>query len=186
MFSGKVQVIIGPEELLFESGPFTYFGIQTLNQVIESPSSPLLAHRASQAVASGHSADVRNLRKASTQQSIDIPSHVLSNKRTSTSEASLHHHGAHQSRAGSVVPTFQTFIPDYTIKAVTDVLYLKIKRTTYLRALKASIMGKKTTHSGELNERELENLLEKVMMLLHKSLTNGLFSGRRSPVLQSC
>ncbi len=73
------------------------------------------------------------------------------------------------------MPTFQTFIPDYTIKAVTDVLYLKIKRTTYLRALKASIMGKKTTHSGELNERELENLLEKVMMLLHKSLTNGLF-----------
>ena len=36
---------IGREELIFESGPFTYFGIQTLNQVIESPSSPLLAYK---------------------------------------------------------------------------------------------------------------------------------------------
>jgi hypothetical protein len=34
-------------------------------------------------------------------------------------------------------------VPDYTVKAVTDVLYLRIKRTTYLRALKASGMSKK-------------------------------------------
>ena len=70
-----------------------------------------------------------------------------------------------ESRTGSVAPsvTYQAFIPDYTIKAVTDVLYLKIKRSTYSRALKASLMGKKAGHSGApLNERELENLLEKV------------------------
>ena len=60
------------------------------------------------------------------------------------------------------MPTYQPFVPDYTIKAVTDVLYLKIKRSTYSRALKASLMGKKASHSGELNDRELENLLEKV------------------------
>ena len=40
-----MEVNIGREELIFESGPFTYFGIQTLNQVIESPSSPLLAYK---------------------------------------------------------------------------------------------------------------------------------------------
>ena len=66
------------------------------------------------------------------------------------------------SRTGSIFQTYPGFIPDYTIKAVTDVLYLKIKRTTYLRAMKASLMGKKASHSGELNERELEHLLEKV------------------------
>ena len=45
IFLGKVEVNIGREALIFESGPFTYFGIQTLNQVIESPSSPLLAYK---------------------------------------------------------------------------------------------------------------------------------------------
>lgn len=130
--------------------------------MIESPSSPILAYRAASsaaAAAAGNatSGDLRNLRKASTQQSIDVPSHILNNKRSSTSGDI-----GHTSRAGSVIPTFQAFIPDYTIKAVTDVLYLQIKRTTYLRALKASLMGKKVSHSGELNERELENLLEKV------------------------
>ena len=40
-----MEVNIGREALIFESGPFTYFGIQTLNQVIESPSSPLLAYK---------------------------------------------------------------------------------------------------------------------------------------------
>ena len=40
-----MEVNIGREDLIFESGPFTYFGIQTLNQVIESPSSPLLAYK---------------------------------------------------------------------------------------------------------------------------------------------
>ena len=40
---GRVEVNIGKEELVFESGPFTYFGIQCLQDVIsESPSSPTL------------------------------------------------------------------------------------------------------------------------------------------------
>ena len=165
-FAGKVAVDIGRENLKFESGPFTYFGIQTLNQVIESPSSPLLTYKQNSAgtPSSTTSADLRNLRKASTQQSIDVPNSILTNKRSSTAGEIGLVGSAHQhTRSGSVVPTYQPFIPDYTIKAVTDVLYLKIKRMTYLRALKASMMGKKATgHSGEINERELENLLEKV------------------------
>merc|ERR1711935_1269646 len=40
IIEGKVEVNIGQEELIFESGSFTHFGIQTLNQVISSPSSP--------------------------------------------------------------------------------------------------------------------------------------------------
>ena len=155
--------------MIFESGPFTYFGIQTLNQVIESPSSPLLAYKANNTNVAGTPSsttsgnDLRNLRKASTQQSIEVPSHLLNNKRSSTSGEIG---GPPTSRAGSVVPAYQAFVPDYTIKAITDVLYLKIKRPTYSRALKASLMGKKATHSGEINERELENLLEKVQIQL--------------------
>ncbi len=178
IIEGKVEVNIGREELIFESGPFTYFGIQTLNQVIQSPSSPILAYKAAQAVAAGAAAGgggvnpagtppsvmsshdlvgsnskQSNLRKASTQHSIDIPANMNMNKRNSQDAGS--------SRM-SVTPMYAPFIPDYTIKAVTDVLYLKLKRNTYLRAIKASLMGKKQSHSGELNEKELDRFLAKV------------------------
>ena len=164
---GKVEVNIGREGLIFESGPFTYFGVQTLNQVIDSPSSPLLAYKQTGNNAVGTPSSTtsndlhKSLRKASTQQSIEVPSHILNNKRSSTS-GDIGTNQNLQSRTGSVAPSYQAFVPDYTIKAVSDVLYLKIKRSTYSRALKASLMGKKAGHSGELNERELENLLEKV------------------------
>merc|ERR1719510_2155253 len=52
IIEGRVDVNIGREELMFESGPFSYFGIQTLSQVLpsitsglvtDSPSSPNVA-----------------------------------------------------------------------------------------------------------------------------------------------
>jgi len=185
IIEGKVEVNIGREELIFESGPFTYFGIQTLNQVIDSPSSPLLSYKVAGNNTTGNAVGTpsstasndlhhKSLRKASTQQSIDVPSHVLNNKRSSTSgdivTTDKTPQLCAQSRTGSVAPTsYQAFVPDYTIKAVTDVLYLKIKRSTYSRALKASMMGKKASQNGELNERELENLLEKGYRIRNRS-----------------
>jgi len=204
--------------LIFESGPFTYFGIQTLNQVIDSsislsidsPSSPLLAYKVNPANAVGTPSSTasndlhKSLRKASTQQSIEVPNHILNNKRSMTMSGDIEvpSHVLNnkrsstsgdigtttaatqnlQSRTGSVAPTYQAFVPDYTIKAVSDVLYLKIKRSTYSRALKASLMGKKASHSGELNERELENLLEKVE---DESLDHDLNMMLRTPLAHS-
>ena len=42
------------------------------------------------------------------------------------------------------------FVPDYTVKAITDVLYVRITRTTYMRAIKASLMAsrKQSGHTG--------------------------------------
>lgn len=44
-----------------------------------------------------------------------------------------------------------TFIPDYTVRASTEVLYLKIKRSLYLAAKRASLMerSKKGEHQTE-------------------------------------
>ena len=53
---------------------------------------------------------------------------------------------------------FRNLISEYTVKATSDVLYLRIKRATYLRALKASVMSKKPS-PGDL---ELERYLERV------------------------
>ena len=164
---GKVEVNIGREELIFEGGPFSYYGIQTLNQVIESPSSPLLAfrgpHNWAGTPASATSGDIgKHLRKTSTQQSIEVNPNLLNKRHSAQVEMGM---GVVPSRAGSIFAAFPGFVPDYTVKAVTDVLYMKIKRPTYMRAMKASLMGKKASHSGELNERELEHLLEKVRSL---------------------
>jgi len=54
--------------------------------------------------------------------------------------------------------SYSPVIPDYTVKATTDVLYLCIKRVTYLRALRATTMSKKPSPS----EIELDKYLERV------------------------
>ena len=45
VIEGRVEVNIGREELTFESGPFSYFGIQTLSQVLPSITSGLVVDR---------------------------------------------------------------------------------------------------------------------------------------------
>lgn len=178
-----MEVNIGREELIFESGPFTYFGIQTLNQVIESPSSPLIAFKNNHTNANNttagtpssvNSADMKHLRKASTQQSIEVNPPATSNALMTKRHSAQAEMGL-PSRTGSIFQAYPGFIPDYTIKALSDVLYLKIKRTTYLRAMKATLMGKKASHSGELNERELEHLLEKVRYMTHNEISISFF-----------
>ena len=56
--------------------------------------------------------------------------------------------------------TDSAYLPDYTIKAITDVLYLKVKISDYSSALKASLMGKKASHTLVETESELEKLLD--------------------------
>ena len=40
------------------------------------------------------------------------------------------------------------FVPDYTVKAMSDVLYVRITRTTYMRAIKASLMATRKQSSS--------------------------------------
>jgi hypothetical protein len=179
IIEGRVEVNIGREELMFESGPFSYFGIQTLSQVLpsitsglptDSPSSPNVAIK-NLGGTSVHSAisnrtDIKHtlpavggnkiaesgdagigvksassyLRKASTQISLESPANPLvinnnTNKRGSSGTAG--------SAVDPANPNYQPFVPDYTIKALADVVYAKITRATYLRALKASKMARK-------------------------------------------
>jgi hypothetical protein len=63
---------------------------------------------------------------------------------------------------GSRTPLTQPlFVPDYHVKAVTDVLYLRIKRATYSAALKATKMSNKRGHNEE-QQQVLDRYLEKV------------------------
>ena len=54
------------------------------------------------------------------------------------------------------------FVPDYTVKAVSDVIYLRIKRPMYCAALKASKMANNPKADGTENEHVLDRYLERV------------------------
>lgn len=96
---GRVEVTVGKESLVFESGPFTYFGIQALTQNI----------------------------------GVDSPQQQLMGSLQSLNMDALMKH---------------TFVPDYSVRAATDVVYIAIKRTLYLAAKRASLM-EKCSRSGE-------------------------------------
>ncbi len=164
---GRVEVNIGKEELVFESGPFTYYGVQVLNNVRESPSSassigaplnkPLaaVANSQSQGDVIGGGGGGVGPRKASMQ--LD----AQGNKKGGDASGSVTRQGSgffhlhpHQQ-----VPAY---VPDYTVRAVTDVLYLRIKKGTYAAALKASQMHKKQTSSGNDMTADIDHYLEKV------------------------
>ena len=69
------------------------------------------------------------LRKGSTQISLESPANALIG-----SSANANKRGS-SGTAGSGDPgnsNYQPFVPDYTIKAVADVIYAKITRSTYL------------------------------------------------------
>lgn len=116
ILEGRVEVTCGRENLVFESGPFTYFGQQALTPnvgVAESPTS------ATQTLGS--------------LQSVNLESMLR-----------------------------YTFVPDYTVRAVTEVFYLKIKRAFYLAAKRATLMErskKEESNAGDNFDDEVEKLL---------------------------
>ncbi|ALC39157.1 uex, partial [Drosophila busckii] len=114
ILEGRVEVTIGKEGLLFESGPFTYFGTQALvqNVVIDSPS------------------------QTGSMQSLNMDSKIR-----------------------------QTFVPDYSVRASSDVIYIAIKRSLYLTAKKATLLEKSRksgTFSTETFDDEVERLLHSI------------------------
>lgn len=57
----------------------------------------------------------------------------------------------------------QTFVPDYSVRAITDVFYVAVKRTLYLAAKRATLMEKSKRFGGELGSNEpIDYEVEKV------------------------
>lgn len=194
IIEGRVEVSIGREDLVFEAGPFNYFGIQTLTQVYQNgvPNSPALS-RAQTAGPGGIQASQSqndnvgvglsrgSMRKASATVSNAVE---MANINTNINRRNTMANVASVTGTdvplpamgvGALVPAVSgsntvgshinnaPFIPDYTVKAVQDVLYMKIKKPVYFTALKASIMSRKAAHnSTDAIHRDLDQLLEKV------------------------
>lgn len=118
ILEGRVEVTVGKENLIFESGPFTYFGTQALIQNV--------------------GVDIP----------MDSPQQIMGSLQSLNMDAMLRH----------------TFIPDYTVKAVTEVVYIQIKRNLYLAAKRATLMERSQRCFGD---QSLEPIDDEVEKLLH-------------------
>lgn len=54
-----------------------------------------------------------------------------------------------------------TFIPDYTVRAVTEVFYVKVKRSVYLAAKRATILERRQKDPLP-NQEQFDDEVEKV------------------------
>ncbi|KAK7868301.1 hypothetical protein R5R35_013888 [Gryllus longicercus] len=114
ILEGRVEVTVGRENMMFESGPFTYFGSQALTQnigVADSPTSPAPQNLGS-------------------LQSVNLDSILR-----------------------------YTFVPDYSVRAITEVFYIKIKRSLYLAAKRATLMEMAKKDNQTDFDDEVEKLL---------------------------
>lgn len=58
-----------------------------------------------------------------------------------------------------------TFVPDYSVRAATEVIYLKIKRSLYLAAKRATLMER--SKRGENASEQFDDELDKVSYILY-------------------
>lgn len=128
ILEGRVEVTVGKENLVFEGGPFTHFGLQALTPNVGFDS-PIQQH---------------------------IPENqVLGSLQSLNVDALLRH----------------TFIPDYSVRALTDVVYLVIKKSLYLTAKRATLM-EQSKRLGEVSNEPFDIEVEKVKpeMMLNASV----------------
>lgn len=95
VLEGRVSVTVGCEKLLFETGPFSTFGIPAIY------------------------------------------------RRPDTSESAAQQNLAAGEPSSWPVPE-EPFVPDYSVQAVTDMVYMRVHRSVYLAALKASRLDRPT------------------------------------------
>ena len=150
ILEGRVEVTIGKEEHKFQEGPFSCFGEQMLEQAMLLPASPHVTTNIQDTVLAKNNINSNNLRKATTQTHISN-SDVSGSTKRSVDSLPLARHG---------------WTPDYSLRAVTDCMYLKIRKNTYMVAIKASRMNNMNSSEVDGNnvmkEHELEEYLKKI------------------------
>jgi metal transporter CNNM len=71
-----------------------------------------------------------------------------------------------------------TFQPDYTVRASTEVIYLRIKRSLYLAAKRATLMERSQRDQSQSNE-QFDEEVDKLLHSLEEDDTES--GGRRTP-----
>ncbi|XP_046454205.1 unextended protein-like isoform X2 [Daphnia pulex] len=126
ILEGRVEVTVGKENLVFESGPFSHYGSQALtsySSAMESASSTQLSR------------SVQSVRMAVSPDG-----------------------GVGSAARG------QTFVTDYTVRAITDVVYFCLSRILYQAARSATVLER--TQRGDATKRisDCDSNLEHVLI----------------------
>ncbi|XP_046386998.1 unextended protein isoform X2 [Ischnura elegans] len=159
ILEGRVEVTVGRENMMFESGPFTYFGSQALTTNVGVGESPT-GIGGTVALPSTPLQGASQPLPLSSQQQTPVGSGAGSG--ATPGPGSAPHHGSLQSvNLDSLLR--HTFVPDYSVRAITDVVYIRIRRSMYLAAKRASLMERSQKGDPkpglDLFENELERSL---------------------------
>ncbi|XP_078079267.1 metal transporter CNNM2-like isoform X1 [Mustelus asterias] len=173
VLQGKVEVEAGKEIMKFEAGAFSYYGMMALT----SPPVPLSLSRTfavSRTESLAGSPDNR-----SPPRTCGL-NHSDSLNRGDRIDSIASQMGSNNSQLNSLL---QVYVPDYSVRALTDLQFVKITRQHYQNALMASIMDKTPQSSDSENTKieltlnelhdhlpdETANLLNEQNCVSHKS-----------------
>ncbi|GCB69226.1 hypothetical protein scyTo_0010523 [Scyliorhinus torazame] len=173
VLQGKVEVEAGKEVMKFEAGAFSYYGMMALT----SSPVPLSLSRTfavSRTESLAGSPDNR-----SPPRTCGL-NHSDSLNRGDRIDSIASQMGSNNSQLNSLL---QVYVPDYSVRALTDLQFIKITRQHYQNALMASIMDKTPQSSDSENTKieltlnelhdhlpdETANLLNEQNCVSHKS-----------------
>ncbi|XP_072095030.1 metal transporter CNNM2-like [Mobula birostris] len=173
VLQGKVEVEAGKEVMKFEAGAFSYYGMMALT----SSPVPLSLSRTfavSRTESLAGSPDNR-----SSPRTCGL-NHSDSLNRGDRIDSIASQIGSNNSQLNSLL---QMYVPDYSVRALTDLQFVKITRQHYQNALMASIMDKTPQSSDSENTKieltlnemhdhlpdETANLLNEQNCVTHKS-----------------
>ncbi|KAJ7305238.1 hypothetical protein JRQ81_011150 [Phrynocephalus forsythii] len=135
ILQGKVEVEAGKENMKFETGPFSYYGVMALNPLVTTTIPDVPNHRSS-IIHRG------SLFSRVPVSEIRSPSHLSNLNRS----ASLCYHERSDSISSNVsgsnnqlsANASSQYVADFSVRALTDLQYIKITRLQYQNGLMAS------------------------------------------------
>jgi len=142
VLQGRVEVHVGKEDMIFETGPFSFFGVQALTSLLSSHSF-LSSSRSSLNTAAASGVPVPSLAHAQGDISVGT---TLANQEASLSVAAGAGGSSAFQRSGSGKPP--VYIPDFSVKTTVDTQILKIRRSHYMAARRAAMLERQPKTSG--------------------------------------
>ncbi|XP_069095591.1 metal transporter CNNM2 isoform X4 [Pleurodeles waltl] len=139
ILQGKVEVEAGKEGMKFEAGAFSYYGVTALTALPENKSPP-------RPCGLNHSESLNR------SDRIDAVTPTLGSSNNQLNASFL-----------------QIYIPDYTVRALSDLQFVKITRQQYQNALMASRMDKTPQSSDSENTK-----IELTLTELHDGLPDEM------------
>jgi len=168
ILEGRVEVTVGRENLVYESGPFTHFGLQALAGINmsnidavagESPSTTQLFRGSIASI----QAAAPSLFETNSSQTL------AAGVSSSSSRAAVA-----AAAAAAAAAAGQTFVTDYTVRAISDVVFFRVSRSLYQAARSATLLER--AHKELDAAGDTTNELDRVLNSANKEEAESVMS----------